>query len=239
MKVIRFELEGLLNSFRIPFFRTYHKTFLAPPKTTVIGMLCNISLKPQKEFFEILDKELIDVSVVIDEISGRTKDLWKYKTLKKSETMGGSVVRRDKLFLSKYTVYVCIREQTLFDEIFESLKNPKNIPSLGLDDELVIIKNVKDVSGFIKQNDTDRINSVFLNKGYSYKAFIKEQNKPIELPTPNLIPIKFIAFDKKGNRISKEVVEEYPQVEYINCNMQIDGVVSYMDIENNNKLVFY
>lgn len=238
MKVIRFELDGLLNSFRIPFFRTYHKTFLAPPKTTVIGMLCNISLKPQKEFFEILDKELIDVSVVIDEIGGKTKDLWSYKTLEKGN-MGKSVIRRDKLFLSKYTIYVYIKEQTLFNEIFESLKNPKNTPSLGLDDELVIIKNVKDVSEDMKPNDTDKINSVFLNKGYRYKAFINEQNKPIELPTPNLTPIKFIVFDKKGNRISKEVVEEYPQVEYINCNMQIEGIASYMDIEKNNRLGFY
>lgn len=238
MKVIRFELEGLLNSFRIPFFRTYHKTFLAPPKTTVIGMLCNISLKPQKDFFEILDNELIDVSVVIDEISGKTKDLWSYKTLEKGNK-GKSVVRRDKLFLSKYNIYVYIKEQILFDDIFESLKNPKNTPSLGLDDELVIIKNVKDVSEAIKPNDTDKINSVFLNKGYRYKAFIKEPNKPIELSTPNMIPIKFTAFDKKGNRISKEVVEEYLQVEYINSNMQIEGVISYMDMENNNRLVFY
>lgn len=238
MKVIRFELEGLLNSFRIPFFRTYHKTFLAPPKTTIVGMLCNISLKPQKEFFEILDKELIDVSIVINEISGRTKDLWSYKTLEKGN-MGKSVIRRDKLFLSKYTVYIYIKEQTIFDEIFESLKNPKNTPSLGLDDELVIIKDVEDVSEAIKPNDTDRINSVFLNKGYTFKAFIKEINKPIELPIPNMIPIKFIAFDKKGNRISKEVKEEYPQVEYINCDMKIDDVVSFMDIENNNRLVFY
>jgi CRISPR-associated protein Cas5t len=238
MKVIRFELEGLLNSFRIPFFRTYHKTFLAPPKTTVIGMLCNIALKPQKEFFEILDKELIEVSVIIDEISGKTKDLWSYKTLEKGN-MGKNVIRRDKLFLSKYTIYLHIGEQILFDDVFKALKNPKNTPSLGLDDELVIIKNVKDVSEAIKQNDTDHINSVFLNKGYRHKAFIKEQNKPVELPTPNLIPIKFIAFDKKENRISKEVKEEYPQIEYINCNMQIDGVVSYMDVENNNRLVFY
>lgn len=238
MKVIRFELEGLLNSFRIPFFRTYHKTFLAPPKTTIIGMLCNISLKPQKEFFEILDNELIDVSVIIDGIGGKTKDLWSYKTLEKGNR-GKSVIRRDKLFLSKYTIYIYIEEQVLFDEVFASLKNPKNIPSLGLDDELVIIKNVKDIGEIIKPNDTDRINSVFLNKGYSYKAFIKEQNKSIELPTPNLIPIKFIAFDKKGNRISKEVTEEYPQVEYINCNMQIEGVASYVDIEKNNRLVFY
>lgn len=83
MKVIRFEIQGLINSYRIPFFRTYHKSFLAPPKTTIIGMLCNISLKSQKEFFEILDKEVFEVSVVINEIKGRAKDLWSYKTLEK------------------------------------------------------------------------------------------------------------------------------------------------------------
>lgn len=46
-------------------------------------MLCNISLKSQKEFFEILDKEVFEVSVVINEIKGRAKDLWSYKTLEK------------------------------------------------------------------------------------------------------------------------------------------------------------
>jgi len=238
MRVIRFELEGLLNSFRIPFFRAYHKTFLAPPKTTIIGMLCNISLKPQKDFFEILNKELIDVSVVIDKIDGKTKDLWSYKTLEK-DNRGKSVIRRDKLFLSKYTIYISIKDKMLFEDIFKSLKNPKNIPSLGLDDELVNIKYVKDISDKIKLNDTNSINSVFLNKGYNYKAFLKEQNRPVELPTPNLTPIKFIAFDKKRNRIPKQVVEEYPQVEYINCDIQIEGLESYIDIEKSNRIVFY
>ncbi|RBQ25783.1 CRISPR-associated protein Cas5 [Arcobacter sp. CECT 9188] len=238
MKIIRFELEGLLNSFRIPFFRTYHKTFLAPPKTTIIGMLCNISLKSQKEFFDILDKELIDVSVIIDEINGKTKDLWSYKTLEKGN-MGKSVVRRDKLYLSKYTIYLHIKDEKLFYEALNFLKNPSNIPSLGLDDELVIIKNIEDLTSKLKSNDTNQINSVFLNKNYNYKAFIKEPNKPIELPTANLTPVKFIAFDKKGNRISKEVKEEFLQVEYINCNIQIDEISSYIDEEKNNKLVFY
>ena len=86
MRVIRFGVEGLMNSFRIPFFRTYHKSFLAPPKTTIIGMLCNISLKSQKEFFEILESEMIELSVVINSIEGRGKDLWSYKTIDKKNS---------------------------------------------------------------------------------------------------------------------------------------------------------
>ncbi len=237
MQAIRFEIEGLLNSFRVPFFRTYHKTFLAPPKTTVIGLLCNISLKSQKEFFEILNQELIDVSVVINEIGGRTKDLWSYKTLEKGN-MGKSVIRRDKLFLSKYTVYLSIKNKTLFDEIYSALMSPKNTPALGLDDELIVIKNATILDALVP-NSTKRINSVFLNKAYSYKAFIKDITQPLELPTPNLTPIKFNAFDKKGMRVSKEIKEEYPQVEFINCEIELQDVTSYVDEEKENKMVFY
>lgn len=238
MQIIRFELEGFLNSFRIPFFRNYHKTFLAPPKTTIIGLLCNVSLKSQKEFFHILNEDLIDISVIIDEIKGKTKDLWTYKTFK-SKNMGKSVLRRDKLFLPKYTIYLHIKDKELFELILQALKYPLNIPSLGLDDELVNIKNVENLSDKLKINDKEEINSVFLNKDYTYKAYIKDLSKAVELPTANITPIKFLAFDKKGNRISKESQEEFLQVESINCNIKIEEILSYFDEEKNNRLVFY
>jgi CRISPR-associated protein Cas5t len=240
MKFIRFEVEGILNSFRIPFFRTYHKTFFAPPKSTVIGMLCNISLKSQKDFFEILNKELIGVSIVINSISGKTKELWSYKTLKKVN-MGRSVVRRDKLFLPTYTIYLQIQDDMLFNDTLESLTNPKNIPSLGLDDELIRIKNVTILDNEIfVQNNTNRINSVFLDKNIKYKVHMAKYDKFLKLPTPNLVPIKFVAFDSKGNRISKEAKEEFLQIEYINCEIEfLENIESFRDIELDNRVIFY
>ncbi|MDR1511659.1 MAG: CRISPR-associated protein Cas5 [Endomicrobium sp.] len=240
MKFIRFEAEGILNSFRVPFFRTYHKTFFAPPKSTIIGMLCNISLKSQKDFFEILNKELIGVSVVINNISGKTKELWSYKTLKKGN-MGKNVVRRDKLFLSAYIIYLQIEDDVLFKDILEVLTNPKNIPSLGLDDELVIIKNVTALNNAVfVQNNTNRINSVFLDKNIKYKVNIAEYDKSLKLPTPNLVPTKFTAFDSQGNRISKEVKEEFLQVEYMNCEVEfLENVESFVDMELDNRVIFY
>ncbi len=239
MKVIRFEIEGFLNSFRIPFFRTYHKTFLAPPKTTIIGLLCNISLKSQKEFFEILDKELIDISIVIDTIEGKAKDLWSYKTLKKDKIRGKSVIRRDKLYLPRYIVYLKIEEKVLYNEILSSLKKPQNIPSLGLDDELVVIKNITEIE--LGKNTTNRINSVFLDKNLPpYKAFVKDITEIIELPVSNLTPIKFVAFDKKGKRISKESILEFHQVEYRNCQIEFqDNIKTFTDAELGNGVIFY
>ncbi|MDR1007951.1 MAG: CRISPR-associated protein Cas5 [Campylobacteraceae bacterium] len=240
MKFIRFGVEGILNSFRVPFFRTYHKTFFAPPKSTIIGMLCNISLKSQKEFFEILNKESIDVSVVINSISGKAKELWSYKTLKKVN-MGKSVVRRDKLFLPIYTIYLRIQDDALFKNTLEFLTNPKNIPSLGLDDELITIKNITALNSEIfVQNNTNRVNSVFLDKNIKYKVHMAKYDKFLKLPTPNLVPTKFTAFDSEGNRISKEAKEEFLQVEYINCEVEfLENIESFRDMELGNRVIFY
>jgi CRISPR-associated protein Cas5t len=226
-----------MNSFRIPFFRTYHKSFLAPPKATIIGMLCNISLKSQKEFFEILESEMIEVSVIIDKIEGRGKDLWSYKTIDK-KNRGKSVVRRDKLFIPNYTIYLKIENEILYQEILENLKAPKNIPSLGLDDELIIIRDIEEIE--LSNNKSNRIDSLFLDKGIEYKAFVKELHSTIELPMSNVTATKFIGFDKKGKRIPREVTEEFRQVEFINCEIEFkDKVESFLDLEFNNRLVLY
>lgn len=236
MKVIRFRIEGLLNSFRVPFFRTYHKTFLAPPKTTVIGMLCNISLKSQREFFEILKAQKIDISVIIDDIAGKSKDLWSYKTFDK-KNRGKSVIRRDKLFKPSYTIYLKIDDAKLYNEVLEALKNPKNIPSLGLDDELVDIYDIKEIE--LKLNDTNKIDSVFLDKGIRYKGFIKDISKPIEMPTSAVTSTKFIAF-KKGKLIPREVKEEFVQIEFVNCEIAFqEDIESFVDSELNNRLMLY
>ena len=234
MRTIRFEIEGVLNSFRVPFFKNYHKSFLAPPKTTVIGMLCNISLKSQKEFYEILNSNLIEVSVVIEEIKGRAKDLWSYKIFEK-KNRGKSIVRRDKLFTPKYSIYLKIQDTKLFDEIFENLKNPKNIPSLGLDDEIVVIKNVEVVD--LIENGSKRVDSVFLNDTKEYKVFIKDTSKAVELPTSYLTPIKFEAF-KNNKRVAKTKVKELFQVEAINCEIEIE-CESFLDKKYNKRIVFY
>ncbi len=237
MRVIRFRVEGLMNSFRIPFFRTYHKSFLAPPKATIIGMLCNISLKSQKEFFEILESEMIELSVVINSIEGKGKDLWSYKTIDK-KNRGKSVIRRDKLFIPSYTIYLKIEDGTLYQEILESLYMPKNIPSLGLDDELIIINDIQEVE--LSSNENDRVDSIFLDKGIGYKAFVKELSRAIELPMSNMTATKFMGFDKKEKRISREVTEEFRQVEFINCEIEFQSdVESFIDNELHHRLVLY
>ena len=239
MKVIRFEIEGFLNSFRVPFFRTYHKSLLAPPKTTIIGMLCNISLKSQKDFFEILNDEKVSVSVVIDNIEGKTKDLWAYKTLT-SNNRGRSILQRDKLFKANYTIYLKFKDNELFKKFYDALKYPKNIPSLGKDDELIYIKNITDNID-LQENKTSIIDSIFLDKGYKYKVKPKDITKEIVLPTFQQVPIKFKSINKKNKQILREPIKDYTfnQVEFINCIIEFESKVESFIDNKNNRILFY
>ncbi|MHB9927160.1 CRISPR-associated protein Cas5 [Clostridium botulinum] len=237
MKVIKFSVEGIFNSFRVPFFRTYHKSFLAPPKTTIIGLITNIMGKSEAYYYKLLNEEKIQVSVVINSIKGKAKDLWSYKSLEsKSNMHGRSIIRRDKLFNAKYTIYLMIQDENLRQEVLECLKAPKSIPSLGLDDELIKIYDVQsDVE--LKDNDTDIINSVFMDKGYNYKVKVKNLSSDIEFPTANIVPLKYKIKANKESRTARESCNEYKQIEYMNCEVELKDVKSF--ICSTDKVVFY
>lgn len=246
MDAIRFKVEGILNSFRVPFFRTYQKSFLAPPKTTVMGMIANIMRKPENWYYDALRNDYFDVSVVIDNIGGRGKDLWSYKTLEnKSGMHGRSIIRRDKLYRPRYTIYLVLNKESLSkhninydemkDDILEALKYPSSIPSLGLDDEIIRIYDISEVA--LKVNNTGAIDSIFMDKNYKYTAKIKEKSLEIELPTSNIVPLSYAVGLENGQRTSRKDEDQYKQVEYINCEVYIEGVESYTD--GINRMVFY
>ena len=236
MKVIRFKTEGILNSFRVPLFKTYHRTFLAPTKTNIIGMITNIMGKPERWYYKSLSEKLIKVSVVINNIEGKTKDLWAYKTYK-NENDGRSIIRRDKLYKAIYTIYLLIESEELFKEILIALKFPESIPSLGLDDELIKISEIENKIE-MSENKSGYINSVFIDKGYSYDVIIEDQDKFVEFPMANETPLSFkVEISDKGFRKSRQAIDNFKQVEYLNCKIELKNVTSYTD--GINKMVFY
>jgi len=236
MNFIRFKTEGILNSFKIPLFKTYHRTFLAPTKTNIIGMITNIMGKSEKWYYKTLKENQIKVSVIIDNIEGKTKDLWAYK-IYKNKNNGRSIIRRDKLYKAVYTIYLLIEPEILFKEILIALKFPKNIPSLGLDDELIKIFKIEDGIQ-MSENRNGYINSVFMDKGYSYDVMIEDQNKFVELPVANETPLAFeVEILEKGFRKNRKAINNFKQVEYINCKIKLENVTSYTD--GLNRMVFY
>jgi len=182
MQLIKFKIEGMINSMRMPETASYQNTQLTPKKTHIAGLLTNIMGKTEKFYYDTLLPNL-KVGIIPIHLENIYVDLWQYKKWKKSNIGGRAVVKREKLFNPQYIVYVALDKdnEDLLQEIYISLKNPRRAPSLGLDDELVIIKNVdimqdaeilKNTKGI-----TTEVYSTFPSefvKEYEFKMILKE-----------------------------------------------------------------
>jgi hypothetical protein len=193
--------------------------------------------QPERVYYDILKQNTIKLSVIINNIEGKTKDLWAYKTFN-SKNNGRSIIRRDRLFRASYTVYLKIEDcGYLCREIFDCLKQPKSIPSLGLDDEIVKISEVEVIEN-LQENNTRIINSVFFDEGYSYTVNIIDEDKYFQLPVANETPMFFtVKAPDESFRESRKPERLLKQVEYINCEINLNNVKSYTDGEN--RMVFY
>ncbi|MDZ7899252.1 MAG: CRISPR-associated protein Cas5 [Arcicella sp.] len=92
MHYISFQMVSVTASYRNPDFQNFHKSYLLPPPTTIIGMVgAGIGLSPvaSQQFF--IDNE---VYVSINgKSTGKANDLWKYNDFK-----NGSVIIRKIFF---------------------------------------------------------------------------------------------------------------------------------------------
>lgn len=242
MEVIKFKAQGIFNSYKIPVFRKYHKTFLAPPKTVVIGMLSNILDKGEKWYYEALQDDVFKVSIIIESIEGTVKDLWVYRTYEKTPTgMFTSIVRRDHLFMASYTFFIALKkdENISLEELYQGIKYPKKIPSLGLDDEIIDISDVKKC--ILEKNNSNKVDSVFISEdGNDFIAKIGEQRKFAIYPEIHLQPTKFIVEYNGGRRSIREPSEEKNIAEYLNCKLEFKSDKEvWFDKDENKYLLFY
>ncbi|WP_100907664.1 CRISPR-associated protein Cas5 [Methanobacterium sp. MZ-A1] len=228
MKVVRFTLEGSMNSFRIPQTSVYQLTYLAPTKTQIVGMLSSIMGKDETDYYDLLRK--LNVGIIPKTIDSLFTDYWTFRKLKSSKRAKGgrAVLRREKLYKTIYIIYVAA-EDTLISEIVNSLKIPKRIPSLGLDDELVLIKNVKEIK--MEKEEKNVVHSIFrFEEGMVFipkiSAILGMQIFPPRIVTTNL------EFD--NNVIPRKPINFVQIVEFAGmyCELGSEKIL-YVDQEEN------
>ncbi len=211
MPILRFELEGLVNSFRIPETATYQHTELTPKKTHIAGMIANIMGKTEGFYYNTLLRS-IRIGVIPLRLENLFVDLWQYKKWKKSNIGGLAVVKREKLFKPSYLIYCETEDNDLFRDIKDSLKRPKRIPSIGLDDELVIIHSVKKVKDNYTVTRKERIHTTFpyiLADKYEFNPTFSRKLKPMIIfpPRTTITPIHFDMGPPRRVVKSIEIVE--------------------------------
>lgn len=171
MEVLLVSGKGLINSFRLPEFHTYHKTLPLPPKTTVAGMIgAALGLSPEEVNDQWLRSDRFQVGV-----RGRFKslisDLWQYR---KYTTKGikaykdgkaelpwfTSVTTRELLYELSFDLYFFCVESQDYDLLSNYFKNPKWALSLGREDEVVHISKIEKVTVLESNNVSSWSNTI-------------------------------------------------------------------------------
>lgn len=154
MKFIRIKCSGCLNSFRQPDFHTYHKTLPLPPKTTVAGMIGSaLGISPESVNEEWLQNNRFQMGIV-GKSNGKANDLWqirKYESKQIKAYQNGAesapyktaVIVRELLYASEFTLYLHFENEEDFELVSSKIQNPEWALSLGREDELVLIEEIK------------------------------------------------------------------------------------------------
>ncbi|MFW5719512.1 MAG: CRISPR-associated protein Cas5 [Candidatus Dojkabacteria bacterium] len=239
-KVIRFKVSGLLNSFKYQEYRSYQPTYLAPPKTTLWGLIANLLSLGEKESYKIFSENKIEVAVIIEEIAGETKDLWKFKNVDKE----GSITRRHKLYRSAYWIYLKTGSDFLYqDKLLSVLQNPPNVFSLGMDDEVAYISDVGIVEVVPIVREDIEIHSIF--REMPYKTFIKSRaGETIVFPRRVNQYINFsVPFDDMGRRVQRKGLDSVDLIEFYGCKVVLEETtkcwVDKTDASSEKNIIFY
>lgn len=163
MKFLRIVCSGSLNSFRQPDFHTYHKTLPLPPKTTVAGMIGSaLGISPEKVNEEWIKNNRFQMGIV-GKNNGKANDLWQirkyenkqlkaYQEGNESAPYKTAVIVRELLYSSEFILYLHFEDENDYELVSSKLHNPEWALSLGREDELVLIKEIRQMNLEEKSN---------------------------------------------------------------------------------------
>jgi len=225
MKAVRFTAEGLINSFRIPQTSAHQLTYLVPTKTQIAGLLASIMGKGEADYYDLLRR--IKVGIIPFKLDSLFTDAWTFRKWKEAGS-GRDILTREKLYKSEYVVYVS-GEDSLLKEILNSLKNPLRIPSLGMDDELIVIRDVKELH--MQEMENSRVDSIFiLEEGMQFSPKFTT-TKGMQFFPPRIVTTNL---DFNENEIPRKPRQFIQLVEFAGLYCELTTSKSlYIDDEHN------
>jgi CRISPR-associated protein Cas5t len=260
-KITLLEIFQPFAQYRNPFTFYYAQTYPLPPKSTLIGMLQNITGR-------YYDEDFYDMEISIH--GGFESFFWNYQSLIKGTKDGinlkkykgeiklwnqgfplygkGITSQRSPVFqqeLFNGHLYIFLKgKEHLIEEIENSLLNPSKIPYIGRSEDIIFLRGIYSEEEFsISENTTKK------NIWLTLPAYIKLKNKNDshqEFPIKNekfpvySIPLK-VTFKNGGNSITNKAeitkstkrVPEFETVMYTGLD-QVIFLKDEVKVENYN-----
>lgn len=198
-----FDISGDYAHFRHIFTQSFFETLLAPPKTTISGMLsAALGYDNEKQIIELNEKVLIGVKIL--SLKGFAREIVNIKNLK-----GGSIqftpVYRNLIVKPTYRIFVSSEDKELIIKIYEALNAPKHPLYLGISEALAVIEKISSIDS-LRQSSSTIVDSI--------APVIDEENLPLHkinkgeivIPARRYHTIKSFKLTKKG-RMPQEYID--------------------------------
>ncbi len=204
-EVIVARIRALSASFRRILDYNYQRTYPLPPPTTILGFVgAAMGLSDKQLWANNSPIRRLKISVLTTKVPGFAKDLWSIKKIKQGKIDTRSPYFRELLFFPEYLL-ILGGDKDILDKVEGALKDPTYALSLGREDELVRIVNLrKDV---IKEGSNIFSGTILpLNiRKINFEPMLRE-GIIMEPPIVDKLPTEF-TINKKGVRTPKNKKE--------------------------------
>jgi len=201
LQALRLDVEGDFNSFRLGRALQYQRTYMFPPKPTVIGLLGAALGYEDIQLVQLYDSIL--TGIILHSYEGLARDLWGITKLKAGRSAEHAVVIREMLHHPIYSLYLAPLSGALkLDDAKAAFANPAYPLTLGRSDELILIRASKIASLEPAPEDACYRNTVL---PFDYRKHRHELEKVdttsglVELPQVFRLPVTY-SYDKTRRR---------------------------------------
>ncbi len=178
------------SSFRNPDFQNFHKSYLLPPPTALIGFAgaaLGFSPKKSQDFFNNNEIKF----GIYGKSEGFASDLWKYNSFKDSKSITKGIITREIHFINQYLIVYASENADLINQLKTAFLYPKYTLTLGTSDSLAKIKLIdsyREAESYEVENcllEGNIISEVLLNidKDISFKIYSTNEPLSYDLPT--------------------------------------------------------
>lgn len=220
--IFYFDVTADLAHFRDIFTQSFFKTLLAPPRTTVLGMLGASLGYNEADTINRLSSVYVGVNIL--SVNGYAKDIMMAINQKKADAGGRTPVMRTLLVKPLYRIFIGSEDERFIEEIREGLLAPTYPLYLGISDCLAYIKDISKVSR-VNAKNSNRFSCIVPYDGTPYSYYSKDNDKIIFIPE---IVKTVHSFDitKKGKKPRRYI----DLLMFYNCEVELKKSIIAYDV---------
>lgn len=249
MKAIRVKMSQNMVNYRKPTSFQLKETYPLPPPSTVIGMIHRLC--DYKEYHEM------DVSIQGKHYS-KVNDLYtvyefktggKYEKGRHNINVGGygmikGVSTIELLVDVELLIHIVPQNQKEIEEIYEALKNPREYPSLGRNEDLSVINEVKIVEVIEEELEEELMLRPFYS-AYIPEDYIGDGSVSVDaggikkiLPGTKYKLSKDYTLENIGTKKAPKIIRKWNKVNVIYGSKILVGEEENIKIDEDKNIVF-